>query len=39
MRKKAYEKVLELEPRNHEAHYNLGVIMIEERKFDDPKLF
>ena len=37
--KKAYEKVLELEPRNHEAHYNLGVIMIEERKFDDPKLF
>ena len=37
--KKAYEKVLELEPRNHEAHYNMGVIMIEERKFDDPKLF
>ena len=37
--KKAYEKVLELEPRNHEAHYNLGVIMIEERKFDDPKIF
>ena len=37
--KKTYEKVLELEPRNHEAHYNLGVIMIEERKFDDPKLF
>ena len=37
--KKAYEKVLELEPRNHEAHYNLGVIMIEQRKFDDPKLF
>ncbi len=37
--KKTYEKVLELEPRNHEAHYNMGVIMIEERKFDDPKLF
>ena len=37
--KNAYEKVLELDPRNHEAHYNLGVIMIEERKFDDPKLF
>ena len=37
--KKAYEKVLELDPRNHEAHYNMGVIMIEERKFDDPKLF
>ena len=37
--KNAYEKVLELDPRNHEAHYNLGVIMIEERKFDDPKIF
>ena len=37
--KNAFEKVLELEPRNHEAHYNLGVIMIEERKFDDPKIF
>ncbi len=37
--KKAYEKVLELDPRNHEAHYNFGVIMIEERKFDDPKVF
>ena len=36
---KAYEKVLELDARNHEAHYNLGVIMIEERKFDDPKIF
>ena len=37
--KKAYAKVLELDSRNHEAHYNLGVIMIEERKFDDPKIF
>ena len=37
--KNAYEKVLELDPRNHEAHYNLGVIMIEQRKFDDPKIF
>ena len=37
--KKAYEKVLELDPRNHEAHYNMGVIMIEQRKFDDPKIF
>ena len=37
--KNAYEKVLALDPRNHEAHYNLGVIMIEERKFDDPKVF
>lgn len=37
--KNAYEKVLALDPRNHEAHYNLGVIMIEQRKFDDPKIF
>ena len=37
--KNAYEKVLELDPRNHEAHYNMGVIMIEQRKFDDPKIF
>ena len=37
--KKAYEKVLKLDPRNHEAHYNMGVIMIEQRKFDDPKIF
>ena len=37
--KKAYKKVLELDPRNHEAHYNMGVIMIEQRKFDDPKVF
>ena len=35
----SYLKVLELDPRNHEAHYNLGVIMIEQRKFDDPKIF
>ena len=37
--KKAWEKVLELDPRNHEAHFNLGVLMIEKRKFDDPKVF
>ena len=37
--KKAYAKVLELDSRNHEAHYNMGVIMIEQRKFDDPKIF
>ena len=35
----AYETVLKLDPRNHEAHYNLGVIMIDERTFDDPKIF
>lgn len=35
----AWTKVLELEPRNHEAHYSLGVILINTRKFDDPELF
>ena len=37
--KNAYEKVIALDGRNHEAHYNLGVIMIEERTFDDPQIF
>jgi cytochrome c-type biogenesis protein CcmH len=37
--KHAWTKVLELDPRNHEAHYSLGVIMINTRKFDDPELF
>ncbi len=37
--KQAYAKVLELEPGNHEAHYNLGVIMIDQRRFDDPNIF
>ncbi len=36
---KAYGKVLALDPRNHEAHYNLGVIMIDQRAFDDPNIF
>jgi cytochrome c-type biogenesis protein CcmH len=35
----AWTKVLQLDPRNHEAHYNLGVILINTRKFDDPELF
>ncbi|MFZ5861511.1 MAG: tetratricopeptide repeat protein [Nitrospirota bacterium] len=35
----AWTKVIELDPRNHEAHYNLGVVMINTRKFDDPELF
>lgn len=35
----AWTKVLELQPRNHEAHYSLGVILINTRKFDDPELF
>lgn len=37
--RKAWSAVLELNPRNHEAHYNLGVILINTRKFDDPDLF
>jgi cytochrome c-type biogenesis protein CcmH len=37
--KQAWTKVLQLDPRNHEAHYNLGVILINTRQFDDPELF
>jgi cytochrome c-type biogenesis protein CcmH len=37
--KQAWAKVLELDPRNNEAHYSLGVLLIEMRKFDDPELF
>ncbi len=36
---RAWTKVLELDPRNSEAHYNLGVILVETRKFDDPEVF
>jgi cytochrome c-type biogenesis protein CcmH len=36
---KAWEKVLELDPKQHEAHYNLGVIQIEMRQIDDPEIF
>ena len=35
----AWEKVLELDPKQHEARYNYGVLLIDTRKFDDPKLF
>jgi cytochrome c-type biogenesis protein CcmH len=37
--KQAWEKVLELDPRNNEAHFHVGVILINTRKFDDPELF
>ncbi len=37
--KNAWTKVLELDPNNAEAHFNLGVILITTRKIDDPKLF
>ncbi len=36
---KAWEKVLELDPKQHEARYNYGVLLIDSRKIDDPKLF
>lgn len=37
--RKAWEKVLELDRKQHEAHYNLGVIQIETRQIDDPDIF
>ena len=37
--KKAWEKVLELDPKQHEARYNYGVLLIEMRKIDDPNIF
>jgi cytochrome c-type biogenesis protein CcmH len=37
--KQAWEKVLKLDPKNDEAHYHVGVILINTRKFDDPELF
>ncbi len=36
---KAWAKVLELDPKHHEARYNYGVLLIDSRKIDDPKLF
>jgi len=36
---KAWGKVLELDPKQHEARYNYGVLLIDSRKIDDPKLF
>jgi cytochrome c-type biogenesis protein CcmH len=36
---RAWAKVVELEPQNAEAHFNIGVILLTTRKTDDPKLF
>jgi hypothetical protein len=33
------DEVLELDPKQHEARYNYGVLLIDSRKIDDPKLF
>lgn len=35
----AWAKVIELDPKNPEAHFNIGVILLTTRKTDDPKLF
>lgn len=35
----AWKKVLELDPKQHEARYNYGVLLIDTRKIDDPKIF
>lgn len=37
--KKTWSKVLELDPRNYEAQFNVGVILLQTRKIDDPKIF
>ena len=37
--RQAWKKVLELDPKQHEARYNYGVLLIDSRKIDDPKLF
>jgi cytochrome c-type biogenesis protein CcmH len=36
---KTWAKVLELDPKQHEARYNYGVLLIDSRKIDDPKIF
>ena len=37
--RKAWEKVIELDPRNRDANFHLGVMLIENRQLDDPQLF
>jgi cytochrome c-type biogenesis protein CcmH len=36
---RAWTKVVDLDPTNAEAHFNIGVILLTTRKTDDPKLF
>ncbi|HUJ79383.1 MAG TPA: tetratricopeptide repeat protein [Nitrospiria bacterium] len=36
---RAWAKVVELDPKNAEAHFNIGVILLTTRKTDDPKVF
>ncbi len=37
--KKAWRKVVELDPRNDEAHYNLGLILLQEGDNANPKTY
>jgi cytochrome c-type biogenesis protein CcmH len=37
--KKAWSKVIELDRRSHEAHFNLGWILIQTRNTEDPGIF
>ncbi len=37
--KKAWSKVVELDPRKDEAHYNLGLILLQEGDNADPKIY
>ncbi len=36
---KAWSKVIELNPRSHEAHYHVGVLLLQTRTSDDPQVF
>ncbi|NKB81684.1 MAG: c-type cytochrome biogenesis protein CcmI [Nitrospirales bacterium] len=36
---KSWEKVLELDPRNRDGNFHIGVMLIENRQLDDPELF
>jgi cytochrome c-type biogenesis protein CcmH len=36
---RAWTKVLELDSRNGEAHFNIGVLLLTTRKVNDPQLF
>lgn len=37
--KRAWSKVIELNRRDHEAHYNLGLILLQTRNTTDPRIF
>lgn len=35
----AWSKVLEMDPRNHEAHFHVGALMLQQRDANDPQIF